>query len=197
MLCAVLLLGACGPASNGRPSTASQSPRWRPPEISRIEGWPPLPLSLEETSPAFQRLWSLAQPPETLHGPRRQSIDEWVEQTYVPWLDARVQAISEATEARRQIQAEGEGERALGAALFALVHAHTAERLMALRLGLSDEERRELQRPVPRLERRALRAFESCMELAMAPHLDAWRARCSEEFASPRYEAGRSTGEDL
>jgi len=169
----LLCIAACG-----SPDPRAAEPL---PEPVVLDGWPALPISLGETSMAFRTLWDLAgEEREPLRGPRNVDVDTWVRTLYTPWLEARITVLQQAADARRRLHTEPDEQRAIGAALFAWLHEDVAQRLEAVRRGLTEDERRAVQEPVPALRDRAAAAYRVCYDLALAgAHLDAWRDECA------------------
>lgn len=113
--------------------------------------------------------------------PVREQEEQWVAETFLPWNEGRRRVIREALALRRT--STEPVPAVVAAALLARLLEHTARELKMPQL--SDEATEAIRAPVPDLERRALQAYESCHERALAAGsvVDGWRRYCGRGLA--------------
>lgn len=108
--------------------------------------------------------------------PVREQEERWVAETFLPWNEGRRRVIAEALAVRRQ--STEPLPAVVAAALLGRLLEHTASELKVPQL--SAEATEAIRAPVRDLEQRALRAYESCHEGALAAGsvVDGWRRYC-------------------
>lgn len=169
----LLLFLACGPES--RPE--AEEP---PAEVLRLEGWPPL-ASVRST--AVVRMLAIAEALPPL--PPADGI-AWVEQVFVPWMEQRQRALSQAAELRRQVRREGSSEQTIAVALHGSILQATHDALVGAHAERIDPAAAEaLAGPAAALAEKARAAYEICHQLALdaGPALDGWRHGCDDHLA--------------
>lgn len=169
----LLLLLACGPEA--RP--AAEEP---PAAALRLEGWPPLP-AVEST--AVVRMLAIAEALPPL--PPAAGV-EWVEQVFVPWMDQRQRALSQAAELRRQARRGSSAEQTVAVALHGAILQATHDSLIGAHAETIDPAAGEaIAGPAEVLAAKARGAYEVCHQLALdaGPALDGWRHGCDDHLA--------------
>jgi hypothetical protein len=168
-----LFLLACGPET--RPAADEPTA-----EALRLEGWPPLP---QVQSTAVVRMLAIAEALPPL--PAADGVP-WVEQVFVPWMEQRQRALSQAAELRRQVRSGSSSEQAVAVALHGAILQATHDALIGAHAERIDPAAAEaLAGPAEALADKARGAYEICHQLAIdaGPALDGWRHGCDDHLA--------------
>lgn len=169
----LLLAFACGPDVRPAPT--------EPHEAMRLEGWPPIP---EVESTAVVRLLAIAEALPPL--PEADGV-AWAEQVFVPWMDQRQRALSQAAELRRSARRGSSSDQALAVALHGAILQVTHDSLRGAHAErISPAAADALAAPATALADKARRAFEVCHQLALdaGAALDGWRRACDDHLAA-------------